>query len=352
MASSPPAPTVDCAFAFQKEHSVCHVVDLRSPVEFKQGHVPGAVNIPILDDSERALVGTLYKQAGSAKAVEAGLDIFNRKASAFIHSFSQKRSAPILIYCWRGGMRSSLTGQYLSSMQGIQNIHVLKGGYKSFRKSVSSLLDKLAAHPLLVVNGLSGSGKTSFVELVRDNGLPAINLEKLACHRGSAFGGMAQLEAPPTVSNFENNIAREYFAIQDARRIFLEIEDRIGNLYLPQGLRKNIMTNASMVYISRPLEERAGRIAKTYSAQWNSQHFAECLLPMDKYLSHAQRAVLLEAAERADFLFISRELLKNRYDAQYNKILQRHESKCVERFDFGGDRQVAEALEFVKRNVL
>jgi tRNA 2-selenouridine synthase len=205
------------------------VLDVRSPAEYAQGHMPGAISFPLFDDDERAEVGTLYKQVGQREAMERGMELIGPKVGAmFKQGIAHAREGRILVYCWRGGQRSASVGALLG-MAGLQ-VGVLEGGYKAYRNWT---LDQFKRPwPLAIIGGMTGSGKTEVLHRLRDLGENILDLEHLADHRGSAFG---RLGATRTVTpmQFENDIAWALTALPPGR-IWVEDESRtLGSLQVP-----------------------------------------------------------------------------------------------------------------------
>ncbi len=244
------------------------LIDTRSAAEYAQGHCPGAVNIPLLDDAERHEVGLCYKTDGRLPAVQMGLAIFSAKVDVFIdqvskasivttpaphnfaNSFDPKKNRPkVAVYCWRGGMRSQAVARLLDTLG--FDVLIIKGGYKAFRKEVLQALDLLAVQPLVVLNGLTGVGKTVLLKTLGKT-QPTIDFEALACHRGSAFGHFAQPEPSPTQQQFENLIANAYLAVCHHKRIIVEIEGAIGPVTVPAKIRRHIL-QSPMIFLDRDI---------------------------------------------------------------------------------------------------
>ena len=176
------------------------------------------------------------------------------------------QNKPIILYCWRGGLRSQLVANWLYLQQ--YDVSLLLGGYKNYRNSVLQLIEKLSHHKLLVLNGKTGSGKTEVIEKLIEKKMSAINLEALAGHRGSAFGGLAQKDQPATQQIFENRLADEYNRIRKYPCIIIENENAIGPVIVNKNLRDNIR-RSPMVNLHRSLDERAKHIVAIYAKNWN-----------------------------------------------------------------------------------
>ncbi|TND09794.1 MAG: tRNA 2-selenouridine synthase [Bacteroidetes bacterium] len=245
---------------FLAQSAAVPLIDVRSPKEFAQGHIPGAVNIPLFDDDERARVGTTYKQKGSNTALLEGLDIVGPKMSGFVRQ-AQKIAAggKILVHCWRGGMRSSSFAWLLNSA-GMQAF-VLRGGYKTYRNHVISGFS--ARFRLLIVGGETGSGKTEIISRIAAAGEQVIDIEAIAKHRGSAFGALGQ-DLQPGVEQFENDLFAAFAKLDYNRTIWLEDESRsIGRVFIPAALWEQ-MEHAPVFRIRIPQEIRLKRLLREY----------------------------------------------------------------------------------------
>ena len=222
------------------------LIDVRAPIEFTQGHYPLAVNIPLFSDEERAEIGTRYKKNGQQAAIELGYKYADPKRDSLIaavHSVVENHQPrppsaekpEIRLHCWRGGMRSQKFAELLAPQF---KIHLLVGGYKSYRQLAQELFRR--RHPLLVLSGLTGAGKTRQLHRLAEAGEQVIDLEKLANHRGSAFGGIDQ-GAQPTTEQFENELAMQLSRIDLEQRIWIEDEsNRIGSVVIPHEFFKQI----------------------------------------------------------------------------------------------------------------
>ena len=190
------------------------VFDVRSPAEYFHAHIPGAFTLPLFTDDQRKIIGTAYKQQSRQVAVKIGLDYFSEKMKlipseveeaykfflkAKDKEYLQPGKSTILVHCWRGGMRSGAVA-WLLNLFGFK-IHTLKGGYKSFRKWVLSQFEK--EYEINILGGFTGSGKTILLEEMQKRGHTIIDLEKLASHKGSAFGSLGEM-AQPGPEMFEN----------------------------------------------------------------------------------------------------------------------------------------------------
>ncbi|MFO7615619.1 MAG: tRNA 2-selenouridine(34) synthase MnmH [Bacteroidales bacterium] len=238
------------------------VADVRSPAEFEAGHLPGAFNLPLFDDDERARVGTLYKQKGRLAALELGLDLVGPKMSEMVRT--ARRFAPdgeLLLYCWRGGMRSS-SMSWLLETAGLRT-SLLTGGYKAYRAHIRENL--VAGRRFIILGGMTGSGKTLWLRELQRLGEPVIDLEALAVHRGSVFGSIG-LGPQPTNEQFENELFRKLQDFRSEEFIWLEDESRqIGRIFLPEPFYQTMATSP-LIQIAVPEELRIQIILDEYAA--------------------------------------------------------------------------------------
>ncbi|MCH8499894.1 MAG: tRNA 2-selenouridine(34) synthase MnmH [Marinobacter sp.] len=247
------------------------LIDVRAPVEFKQGHWPGAVNLPLMNDDERHKVGICYKQHGQEAAVRLGHRLVSGDIKAArIHAWHQcARQKPehTIIYCARGGMRSNISRDWLQQA-GI-TLPLIAGGYKSLRHwLLQRLEDFIQQAPVWVVAGRTGSGKTRVLQGCSN----ALDLEGLAHHRGSAFGAL--LTPQPTQAQFENELALAAHALDWTRPVIVEDESRnIGSVHLPQGLSQRIR-EAEVVVVQESLAQRVAFILDDYVVQLQ-QHYRQ-----------------------------------------------------------------------------
>ncbi|MBI2602382.1 MAG: tRNA 2-selenouridine(34) synthase MnmH [Deltaproteobacteria bacterium] len=331
----------------RREQSRRVLIDLRSPKEFARGHVPDAVNLALLDDDERHEVGKTFKERGKAEAVALGLEVFARKAPLFLTAVENLTSqgGELFVHCWRGGMRSRLVGMWLARA-GFR-VRILRGGYKSYRREVLTALDHLALHPKLVVNGRTGSGKTHLLEELSKEGLPVIDWEGLAHHRGSAFGALAQEHAPPTQQNFENLLAEHYGKVCHHKTLLLELENNIGPVKVPCKIRKS-MENSPMIFVSRDFNDRVNLLARIYCKDWDSQRekeFVENVALLKKFIPKRDMEALQEAVRERKFPYAIGQLLTLRYDKAYDKSLERYRGNAIASFNLS--REYKQAKDFL-----
>lgn len=239
------------------------ILDVRSPGEYAEGHIPGAVSFPLFTNDERAQVGACYKQQGRAQALELGLELVGPKLAEFVRRAKQIAGtfpAPLRVHCWRGGMRSGSMGLLLEAA-GFE-VLTLNGGYKAFRHWVRDTC--AIAKPVLTLGGMTGTGKTAILHELARLGEPVLDLEALANHRGSSYGALG-LDPQPTNEQFENEVALQWAALPDTRPIWIEAESRrIGLCRVPNELFEQMMA-APVLQVVRSRAERVAILVDVYS---------------------------------------------------------------------------------------
>jgi tRNA 2-selenouridine synthase len=237
------------------------IIDVRSPAEFKKGHIPGAYNIPLFSDEERAIVGTKYVKESRYDSIISGLDFVGPKLSGFVNeALTIAPNKKILVYCWRGGMRSS-SMSWLLDLAGF-NTMTLIGGYKSYRRLVKTSLSRPLK--LIILGGMTGSGKTEILSHLSKYDQQVIDLEGLANHKGSAFGAIGQKPQPST-EFFENLLFEDLLKLDITKPIWVEDESKgIGSIFIPDEFY-NQMLNSPVLAIERPISTRIKRLTAEYT---------------------------------------------------------------------------------------
>lgn len=208
-------------------------LDLRSPGEYASGHLPGAINLPLFDDEQRAEIGTIYKNLGSTKAILHGLKVVGPKQAELVERAMQLVTEDrVLLHCWRGGMRSRSFANVVQ-MTGVQPL-LLEGGYKAFRQWARSFFQQ--PWRMVVISGLTGVGKTQVLNDLQAAGEQVLDLEGLANHRGSAFGGISQ-PPQPTTEQFQNLLFQKLVDFDPQQIVWIEDEaSRVGKVVIPDPL--------------------------------------------------------------------------------------------------------------------
>ena len=298
------------------------VIDVRSPGEFKAGHMPFASNIPLFTDEERAKVGTIYKEVGREKAIEVGYEIVNPKRSRILSTVKKlieltpntgdKTPGTVLVHCWRGGMRSERFASFLND-NGFRT-HTLIKGYKSYRQFVINSFE--TKRNIILLGGETGSGKTEILKKIKNKGENVIDLEGIANHKGSAFGSLGE-NPQPTQEQFENNLSQEFSRIgPEEKMIWLEDEARtIGFCHLPNPLWES-MKSAPIIRVNIPKKERIERLVLDYG-NYSKEALSSCILKIQKRLGpqHAKQA--LEELETGNLGSVA-DITLTYYDKAYN----------------------------------
>lgn len=317
------------------------LIDLRAPCEFVLGSFPSALNLPLMDDQERAVVGTIYKQQGTEAAIRKGHELVSGELrEARLHSWLQQiQSAPdTVLFCFRGGLRSQTVQKWLEERGCFAPL--IKGGYKSLRSFLLTAIETQSERlPFFVITGMTGSGKTALLKKLPHS----IDLEDLAQHQGSAFG--AKNQGQPTQIDFENRLAIAMLKMsrQNPRMLFIEDESRmIGQRVVPETFFKR-QRASPVIYLERSLEERVDHILDIYvrrRLEENAYNFDELLQQHRKslnsiskklgglltqeclhHLDEAMRESQLNASHEGHRLWIEK-LLVNYYDPIYQKNLK------------------------------
>lgn len=327
------------------------VIDVRSPSEFAEDHLPGAVNLPVLDDAERALVGETYVQHSPFLARRMGAALVARNSARHLETAlgDCDRAWRPLVYCWRGGMRSGAFAHILSSVG--WRTSVVRDGYRRWRREVvSNLTHDRPFFEVILIDGQTGAGKTDVIRALMEAGAQAIDLEGLAAHRGSAFGGVAQ--APqPAQKLFESRLWTILRTFDPRRPVFVEAESSlIGRLRTPRNLW-SAMKAAVRIEVSAPAPLRIERILSDYLDVSGSifavEEAIERLRPFHpRPVVDGWRAL----AASGDFRTLASELVERHYDPGYESARRRQgggtyaATFTVEGVDADAARAVARAV--------
>ena len=315
------------------------IIDVRSPAEFAQDHLPGAINLPALSDKERAQVGTIYTQKSPFEARKLGAGLVCKNMSVHLENrlHSKPKSWKPLVYCWRGGQRSGSVATILRQI-GWQT-EVIEGGYKSYRKLVKRLLyDQDLPVRLVLLAGYTGTAKTELLKKVGSAGMPVLDLEGLAGHRGSLFGALPDQQ--PSQKAFETALASELSRFSPDQPVLVEAEsNKIGDRILPPGLW-SAMTKAPRIEISAPLTARATYTLSMYrDIADDPGKIRDILRALGPYHSKDRILQWQQMAEAKDFNELTAELLRHHYDPRYQKSCRKRDTRdpVVELASFDGN---------------
>ena len=304
------------------------LIDLRSPGEYYKGHMPNSINIPLFNNEERSIIGTIYKRNGREKAVIKGLEFVEKKIELILNDlfnvmdiYSKKniknnpKESILRLYCARGGMRSRSISWLLDKFN-IKNI-TLSGGYKRYRKWI---LDSFNIKwNLIIIGGKTGTGKTKLLKLLEKNNYQIIDLENLASHRGSTFGSLGMKEQP-TNEFFENLIAEKLNSFNKFDQIFLEAESAsIGKCKVPHELFKQ-MKKAKRIEIIKSKSERIMELINTYSV-FNQDDLIDSVLRIKKRLGPQRTKIAIDSINKKNWELVCNSVLEY-YDKcyEYEKV--------------------------------
>lgn len=305
------------------------IIDVRAPAEYAEDHLPGAISLPVLDDEERARVGTIYKQVSPFTARKLGAALVSRNAARHLEGVLADRPGGWrpLVYCWRGGQRSGSFAMILAQIG--WRVEVLEGGYKTWRGLVvKAVYDTPVRAPVVVLDGNTGSAKTDILNLLPGLGVQVIDLEGLANHRGSLFGNMGP---QPSQKAFEGALAQALAGLDPTRPVVVEAESsKIGNCRIPPELWK-AMVAAPRVAIAVPRAARAEYLARAYgdltADAGRLAATVELLRPL-----HAQEVIAewQALAAAGQYATLADGLMERHYDPRYGKHRDRMAGRIAE----------------------
>lgn len=311
-----PTITLEKALALRDQGAL--LVDARSPAEYLDGSIPGAINVPLLDDRQRQQVGTCYKQQSKAAARLLGVELVAPNIPAMLAAVIAARAdnpLPVVVFCWRGGMRSGALTSFLN-LAGIPAVQ-LEGGHKQFRRGVLEFFTRRPWGRLIVLRGLTGVGKTRLLRQLEQQGYPVLNLEALANHRGSAFGGLG-LGAQPSQKQFEALLWDALRRVAADGYVLTEGESRhIGRLVLPKPVYDALQVETSL-WVEASLDYRVRVILEDYPALNDLKGgFIRPITALKERLGKELVAELLAMLEQGDWQALVRRLMVDYYDPLY-----------------------------------
>lgn len=350
---------------FLKKSENIPVVDVRSPKEFSKGHIPGAINIPLFNDDERALVGTKYKKESREAAIELSLKITGPKLTNYVKQAKKIADLPrpllkggeiylpddlsakalakaetlaksgssdealaksdkneILVHCWRGGMRSDSMA-WLFNTCGLK-AYTLTDGYKAYRRFIRKSFEQKAN--IIILGGMTGSGKSDILSHISKSEHQILDIENIAEHKGSAFGAIGQKQQP-TNEQFENNLHKKWKYFDFNRPIWIEDESQaLGSVRIPEPLFEQ-MRSADVIKIELNKELRIKRLVKEY-AKFDINLLKQSILKITKRLGGLNTKISLEALERRDFYTVA-DITLHYYDKAYNFGLSKRKEQAI-----------------------
>ena len=328
------------------------IIDVRTPAEFAEDHIPGAINCPVLSDEERITVGTLYKQASPFEARKVGGALVAKNIAHHLETRFQghPKSWKPLIYCWRGGQRSGAMSIVLSQVG--WTAHKLEGGYKSYRHDVLEQLDSLPQrYTFKVVCGPTGSGKSRLLTALAETGHQALDLEGLAQHRGSVLGKLPQ-QPQPSQKWFDSLLLQALHGFDPTRPVYVESESKkIGSVALPAALFDAMHASACLL-LEVPLDVRATGLQEDYRHYIdNPEALIEQLQSLHQFHSTKRLEHWSNLIHAGNFAALVEELLTQHYDPTYFRALTRHYPQLPEAQSLALNDLSHEALCGVARNL-
>ncbi|RXQ94942.1 tRNA 2-selenouridine(34) synthase MnmH [Ancylomarina salipaludis] len=322
---------------FLEKGKTIPIIDVRTPAEFEQGHIPGAINIPIFTNEERAQVGTKYKRSSKDAAVLLGLELVGPKLAVFVRRAKKIAvEGEILIHCWRGGMRSGSMA-WLFETAGLKP-SLLVGGYKAYRHHIRESFEK-PTH-LVVIGGYTGSGKTEVLHQLSNLGQQVLDLEGVANHKGSAFGALGQADQP-TTEQFENDLAKIWSEFDHTKPIWTEDESHsVGSVWINDALF-NQMRKAPLLAIIIPKSERIKRLVKEYAC-FDIDLLKQMVKKIEKRLGGLRVKRALESLDLEDFATVA-DITLDYYDKAYGHGLDTRKTQKVYRLEIEKDEPEANA---------
>jgi tRNA 2-selenouridine synthase len=292
-------------------------IDARSPSEFQEDHIPGAVNIPLLDDEQRRLVGICYREDGPTAARLLGVRLVSPKLPEFIDKYMEVRrnNKLCVVYCWRGGLRSHASVG-LVRIAGLSVVR-LSGGYKTFRQHIFSFFENFGGYRFLTVYGPTGCAKTEILRKLKAEALPVVDLEAAACHKGSTFG---RVDEPGfktvTQKSFETAVWHDIYSSKSELLITEGESRKIGKVFVPKTMFDS-MTNGKSVIVRSPMDFRVHFTVSNYKPELYLDEIRVSLMDIKRYLGAEKVKELNALLDKADYETFTRILLTEYYDPMY-----------------------------------
>lgn len=323
-------------------HGFDTVIDVRSPAEYAEDHIPGAISLPAMSNDERARVGTIYKQTSPFAAKKIGAAIVSRNVANHLDGplADKDGSWRPLVYCWRGGQRSGSVGIILKQIG--WRTDTIQGGYQTYRRLVyAALYEETVPHRFVLLDGNTGTAKTETLHKLAAIGVQTIDLEGMANHRGSLLG--SRPEGQPSQKAFESAIACALATLDPAKPVVLEAESsKIGRLIVPPKVWE-AMCAAPRIDLSASLDARTTYLTRTYGDIIATPDVLRTRLqPIRQFRSHAIVDAWEAMLDAADFPALARALMVDHYDPAYTKSRAVHEPNVIATIDAGALNDAAQ----------
>lgn len=309
---------LELSYILDKGLDNINLIDVRSPSEYVEDHIPTSLNIPLLDDEERKEVGICYKQVGPKEARVLGVDLVSPKLPEFIREFIniKQNNKMTVAYCWRGGLRSN-SAAGLVRLVGMQ-VYTIKGGWKEYRRHVADFLDNFPPEfKFINFYGPTGCAKTEILRLLDNQGLNILDLEKAASHKGSSFGRVDEPEYKNvTQKNFESKIWHTFYRNEGKLFICEGESKKIGKVSIPNPVYARMNSGISVV-ADTSLDFRIAFTVENYKPDRYIEEIRESLLRLKRFIGAAKIAELSAMLDRGDYESFTRDLLLDYYDPLY-----------------------------------
>lgn len=327
---------------FLSLRSAIPIVDVRSEQEFSDGHIPGANNIPLLNDQERIAVGTDFKQKGQREAIRTAFRLVGPRINEIVDAAENIAvDQEILVHCWRGGMRSSNFAQFVS-MIGLSP-YVLKGGYKTYRQKVHDYFKR--PYKIILISGCTGSGKSDVLRELKRQGEQTIDLEGIANHKGSAFGGL-MMPPQPTTEQFENILHEQLRTFDIFRPIWVEDESiAVGKIFLPTDFWKT-MRESPAVLLNVEKSVRISRLVNEYGHA-DREQFLAAMAKITKKLGGQHFKSAKEKLELDEMSGVI-EILLTYYDKAYLGSIEKRKPEFMGEVAWDGANPEIAAHQFIQ----
>ena len=329
--------TIELDKALEQRRNGALLIDVRTPAEFSETTIPGAVNVPIFSNEERVMIGTAYRNQGKKTARKLGVELVAPKIPALISQVEaahQGHSGPVIVFCWRGGMRSLAITSFLN-LAGVP-ARQLVGGHKAFRRRVVDFFERQLWPPVFVLRGLTGVGKTRVLHELQQRDYPVVDLEGLANHRGSAFGALG-LPEQPSQKKFEALLWDRLDCLKAEKFLLTEGESlHIGRLMVPKRFHQAMQEQTSL-WLTASLATRTNIILEEYPALDRlREQFAKPINALKERLGKEVVSELTALLASGQWELLVRELMVRYYDPLYLHTLpEKRVEIALEPFDRG-----------------
>ncbi len=318
------------------------IADVRSEKEYEDGHIPGAVNIPLLTNEERKAVGIDYKHKGQRAAIRTGFKMVGPRINQIVDAAEKiSQDKELIVHCWRGGMRSSNFSQFIG-MADIKS-HVLKGGYKTYRQKANEFFKR--PYKIILISGCTGSGKSEVLRTLKLSGEQVVDLEGIANHKGSAFGGL-MMPPQPTTEQFENILFEQLQSFDIFKPVWVEDESiAVGKIFLPSDFWIN-MRQSPVVLLNVDKSVRVSRLVNEYG-QADRYEFLDAMTRITKKLGGQHFKFAREKLEQGDMAGVM-EILLTYYDKAYLNSLAKRKPESLGQVDWNGENTGNAAKQFIQ----